>query len=74
MVMQMRFVVRNPDEFQKRFNATVEEAKMSAKNLAELFERLEELGDGCIGMKVCLGGKPFVVIREGDTFVLIEDH
>ena len=69
----MNFVVRDPVEFQKRFNTTVAQAKNAAKNLAELFERLETLGEDCVGMKVSLGGRPFVVEREGDTFILVED-
>ena len=73
-VMRMNFVVRDPVEFQKRFNTTVAQAKNAAKNLAELFERLETLGEDCIGMKVSLGGRPFVVEREGDTFILVEDR
>jgi len=69
----MNFVVRDPVEFQKRFNTTVEQAKTSARNLVELFNRLETLGEDCVGMKVSLGGKPFVVERDGDTFILVED-
>ncbi len=71
--MRMNFVVRDPVEFQKRFNTTVEQAKTSARNLVELFNRLETLGEDCVGMKVSLGGKPFVVERDGDTFILVED-
>jgi hypothetical protein len=70
----MNFVVRDPVEFQKRFNTTVAQAKDSARNLAELFERLETLGEDCIGMKVSFGGRPFIVEREGDTFILVEDR
>lgn len=70
----MNFVVRDPVEFQKRFNTTVAQAKNAAKNLAELFERLETLGEDCVGMKISLGGRPFVVEREGDTFILVEDR
>ncbi len=61
-------------EFQKRFNTTLHEAKTAARNLAELFERLEKLGKDCVGMKISLGGRPFVVEREGDTFILVEDR
>lgn len=68
----MNVAVKNPVEFQKRFNATLREAKNAARNLAELFERLETLGEDCVGMKVSLGGKPFVIERQGDTFILVE--
>ena len=72
--MPVNFVVRDPVEFQKRFNTTIAQAKSAARNLAELFERLETLGEDCVGMKVSLGGKPFMVEREGDTFILVEER
>ncbi len=71
--MPMNVVVKNGIEFQKRFNTSVEEARKTAANLAELFQRLSTLGDECVGMKVSMGGKPFVVVREGDNFVLVEE-
>lgn len=70
--MRMNILIRNPAEFQRRFNASVSDAKYAASNLAELFSRLEILGDDCVGMKVSLGGASFVVVKEGDTFVLVD--
>lgn len=68
----MKIVVKNPIEFQKRFSTNVEEAQNNAANLAELFKRLKELGEDCVGMKVSMGGRPFVVVREGQTFILVD--
>ncbi len=69
----MKVVVKDAEEFQRRFCTNLEQARMMAKNLAELLERLSKLGDDCIGMKVSMGGQPFVVVREGDTFVLVDE-
>jgi len=71
--MPMNVVVKNAVEFQKRFNTSVEEARSMAANLAELFQRLSTLREECVGMKVSMGGKPFVVVREGNDFILIEE-
>lgn len=71
--MQMKVVVKNAEEFQKRFNGSLEQAAQLASNLAELFQRLSTLGEDCVGMKASVGGKPFVVVREGDTFILVEE-
>ncbi len=69
----MNVVVKNADEFQRRFCTSLEQARATAANLAELFQRLSTLGEDCIGMRVSMGGKPFVVVREGDTFILVEE-
>jgi hypothetical protein len=69
----MNVVVKNPSGFHRIFNTDVERAKMAAANLAELFQRLSILGEDCVGMRVSLGGVRFVVMREGDTFVLAEE-
>ncbi len=69
----MKIVVKNPEEFQKIFNTSVEKAKYSAENLAELFSRLATLGEDCVGMRVSLGAASFVVVREGDNFILLEE-
>jgi hypothetical protein len=66
-------VVKDAEEFQKRFCTSVEQARRTAADLAELFQRLSALGEDCVGMKVSVGSKPFVVVREGDTFVLVEE-
>ena len=70
---RMNVVVKNADEFQKRFCTTVEQARAAASNLAELFQRLAALGEDCVGMRVSMGSKPFVVVRERDTFILVEE-
>jgi hypothetical protein len=69
----MNVVVKDPAELQKQFSTSVEKAKDVAANLAELFERLKTLGGDCMGMKVSMGSSIFVVVREGDTFVLIPE-
>lgn len=70
--MQMNVVVENPMEFQKRFCTDIAQAERNASNLAELFKRLEQLGEDCSGMKVSFGGRPFIIVREGKTFILVE--
>jgi len=69
----MKVAVKNPETFKKLFNTDVENAKYTAENLAELFARLMTLGDACIGMRVSLGGASFVVVKEEDTFFLIDE-
>jgi hypothetical protein len=69
----MNVVVKDAEEFQKRFCTSVEQARRTAADLAELFQRLSALGENCVGMKVSVGSKPFVVVREGGTFLLVEE-
>ena len=69
----MKVIIKNPEAFQKIFNTSVEEAKYSAENLVELFSRLMALGEDCIGMRVSLGAASFVVVREDDNFILVEE-
>ena len=70
----MKIVIKNPEEFQKIFNTDVVKAKYVAKNLAELFTRLEELGEDCVGMRISLGAASFVVVKDGDNFILLDQN
>ena len=68
----MNVVVKNPESLKRIFNTSVEKAKYSAENLAELLGRLAVLGNECVGMRVSLGGASFVVHREGATLRIPE--
>ena len=67
-------VVVNNGFCQKMFNTRIEQAKLNASHLAELFERLATLKEDCVGMKTSIGGRSFVIVREGDTFILVDEN
>jgi len=70
----MRVELRNPGELDGRLTGTVEEAKDMARSLSELFERLDVLGNRCVGMRVKIGKMSLMVMKDGDTFVLADDR
>ncbi|MBW2970429.1 hypothetical protein KY309_02810 [Candidatus Woesearchaeota archaeon] len=68
----MNLLVRDPQQFQKRFNTSLEEAQNNAENLAYLMKRLKELGPDCASIKLSIRGKPFIVLKDGEDYILVE--